>query len=239
MKRDLLLPVATLNTQKVLIDYSILACLPFLWILFSPSCQRVTAVDSCLLWVTWSIRWSQTTLCFAPVVCTEIVLSCESSCILSLSYQHFDLHEEEFVSFHDSVMNWVSNIQMSHLPDMISVMFLETYTLSDLCRQILRVWSLHLHQTHRREIALNVCPALLSVWFLLVRCARSSAVVGQYNVLPLETGCPVLTAKGEFSSAFSHLSYCLSNKIQFHVNILERRAHSSPYYFKDSFFLLY
>lgn len=104
LKRDLSLPVAILNTQKVLIDYLILAYLPYLLILFSPSCRRVTAVGSCLLWATWSIIWSQTTLCFAPVVCVEIVLSCWSSCILSLFYQHFDLREEEFVSIHDSVM---------------------------------------------------------------------------------------------------------------------------------------
>lgn len=104
LKRDLSLPVAILNTQKVLIDYLMLACLPYLLILFSSSCWRVTAVDSCPLWATWSIVWSQTTLCFAPVVCVEIVLSRWSSCILSLSYQHFDLHEEEFVNFHDSMM---------------------------------------------------------------------------------------------------------------------------------------
>lgn len=61
--------------------------------------------DCCwLLPTAWSVIWSQTTLCFAPVVCVEIVLSCWSSCILSLFYQRFDLHEEEFVSIHHNMM---------------------------------------------------------------------------------------------------------------------------------------
>lgn len=56
---------------------------------------------------------------------------------------------------------------------------------------------------------------MLSVWLFLVRSAWSSAVVGQYNVLPLETGCPVLAARGDFSSAFWHLSCCLSERYNF------------------------
>lgn len=56
---------------------------------------------------------------------------------------------------------------------------------------------------------------MLSVWLFLVRSAWSSAVVGQYNVLPLETGCPVLAAREDFSSAFWHLSCCLSERYNF------------------------
>lgn len=101
--------------------------------------------------------------------------------------------------------SWQWNISMSRLPDMTSVMVLETSALSGLCRQILRDdFSI---STRFKGERLNVFPAVLPVWLFLVRSAWSSAVVGQYDVLPLETGCPVLAAKGEFSSLFSHLAY--------------------------------
>lgn len=53
---------------------------------------------------------------------------------------------------------------MSHLPDMTSVIFVETCALSGLCRQILRDdFSIATRLKALREIALHVCLAVLPV----------------------------------------------------------------------------